>query len=101
LGFQKHQDAIDFQRCLIERLKGFGLKVHPVKTKLIRFGLFALKQYAERPSRGKPGTFDFLGFTHYIGKKFSGETVVKRKTKRTRQITQLKRIKLELRKPTA
>ena len=98
LGFQKHQDAIDFQCGLIERLKEFGLKVHPVKTKLIRFGLFALKQTAERPSRGKPGTFDFLGFAHYIGKKFSGEAVVKRKTKRTRQITQLKRIKLELRK---
>lgn len=98
LGFQKHQDAIDFQWGLIERLKGFGLKVHPVKTKLIRFGLFALKQYAERPSQGKPGAFDFLGFTHYIGKKFSGEAVVKRKTKRTRQITQLKRIKLKLRK---
>jgi len=98
LGFQKYQDAINFQRELIERLKCFGLKVHPVKTKLIRFGLFALKQYAERPSRGKPGTFDFLGFTHYIGKKFSGEAVVKRKTKRTKQISQLKRIKLELRK---
>ena len=76
----------------------FGLKVHPDKTKLIRFGRFALKQYSEKPSRGKPGTFDFLGFTHYLGKKFSGEVIVKRKTKRKRQISQLKRIKQELRK---
>ena len=55
-------------------------------------------QYRENPSRGKPGTFDFLGFTHYIGKKLSGEVIVKRKTKRNRQVTQLKRIKHELRK---
>ena len=98
LGFQKHQDAIDCQLALTQRLMCFGLKVHPEKTKLIRFGRFALQQYREKPSRGKPGTFDFLGFTHYIGKKFSGEVIVKRKTKRKRQISQLKRIKQELRK---
>lgn len=98
LGFQKHQDAIDCQRALTQRLLCFGLKVHPNKTKLIRFGRFAPTQYRENPSRGKPGTFDFLGFTHYIGKKLSGEVIVKRKTKRNRQITQLKRIKQALRK---
>ena len=89
LGFQKHQDACNFQRMLTQRLERFGLKIHPGKTKLNRFGLFALKQYAERPSRGKPGTFDFLGFTHYIGKKLLGEVVVKRNTKHKKQITQL------------
>lgn len=98
LGFQKHQDALDFQYGLTQRLLNFGLKIHPKKTKLIRFGRFALAQCRAKPSRVKPGTFGFLGFTHYIGKKLSGEVIVKRKTKRNRQIAQLKRIKLALRK---
>lgn len=98
LGVQKYQDAIDCQQRLTQRLLSFGLEIHPKKTKLIRFGRYALAQCQEKPSRGKPGTFNFLGFTHYIGKKLSGEVVVKRKTKRERQIAQLKRIMRELRK---
>jgi RNA-directed DNA polymerase len=96
LGFQKHQDALECLGSLVQRLGNFGLKVHPDKTKLIRFGRFALKQYAEKPSVGRPKTFNFLGFTHYLGRKQSGEVVVKRKTMRKRQISHLKRIKLEL-----
>jgi RNA-directed DNA polymerase len=98
LGFQKHQDALECLASLVQRLGDFGLKVHPDKTKLIRFGRFALKKYAEKPSVGRPKTFNFLGFTHYLGRKQSGEVVVKRKTMRKRQISHLKRIKLELRK---
>ena len=98
LGFQKYTDAVSCLNALTLRLDRFGLKVHPDKTKLIRFGRYALQQYAEKPSIGKPGTFDFLGFTHYIGRKRSGEVIVKRKTKRKRCIEQLKYIKQELRK---
>jgi|TARA_R110001583_G_scaffold22116_1_gene83187 RNA-directed DNA polymerase len=47
---------------------------------------------------GLTKTFNFLGFTHYLGRKQSGEVVVKRKMMRKRQISHLKRIKLELRK---
>jgi len=94
LGFQKYQDAIDCQQALNQRLLNFGLEIHPKKTKLIRFGSCALAQCQEKTSRGKLGTFDFLGFTHYIGKKLSREVVVKRKIKRKRQIAQLKRIML-------
>jgi hypothetical protein len=60
LGFQKHQDAIDCQRELSQRLLSFGLKIQPKKTKIIRFGRYAPAQFKEKPSRGKPGTFDFL-----------------------------------------
>ena len=98
LGFQKHIDAVNCLAALNKRLDKFGLKVHPDKTKLIRFGRYALQQSAEKESRGKPGTFDFLGFTHYMGRKLSGEVVMKRKTKRKRRIEQIKQIKLELRK---
>ena len=98
LGFQKYQDATTFLRLLKVRLGKFGLKVHQDKTKLLRFGRFAPMQCAEKPSRGRPGTFDFLGFTHYLGRKSNGDVTVIRKTKRGRIITQLKRIKVELRK---
>jgi RNA-directed DNA polymerase len=98
LGFQKHADAISCLQALTIRLDKFGLKVHPDKTKLLRFGRYALQQYAEKPSIGKPKTFDFLGFTHYIGRKRSGEVIVKRKTKRKKYMEQLKHIKQELRK---
>lgn len=98
LGFQKHADAEWFLHFLKERMAKFGLSVHPDKTRLVRFGRYALAQYAENPRRGKPGTFDFLGFTHYIGRKKSGEVVVKRKTKRSRMLNQLKELKAELRK---
>ncbi len=69
-----------------QRLLDYGLEIQPNKTKMIRFGLFSLAQCRAKSSRVKPGTFDFLGFTHYIGKKLSGEVIVKRKTKRDRQI---------------
>jgi group II intron reverse transcriptase/maturase len=98
LGFQKHVDAVTCLRALTTRLSKFGLAVHPNKTKLIRFGRFALKNYADKPSIGKPGTFDFLGFTHYIARKRNGEVVVKRKTRRKRKVAQLKYIKHQLRK---
>jgi RNA-directed DNA polymerase len=98
LGFQRHADAVSCLNALTLRLDKFGLKIHPDKTKLIRFGRYALQQYAEKPSIGKPDTFNFLGFTHYIGRKRSGEVIVKRKTKRKKAIEQLKHIKQELRK---
>ena len=98
LGFQKHIDAVNCLAALNKRLDKFGLKVHPDKTKLIRFGRYALQQCSEKAAKEKPGTFDFLGFTHYIGRKRSGEVIMKRKTKRKRRIEQIKQIKLELRK---
>ncbi|WP_267248791.1 hypothetical protein [Yersinia sp. Marseille-Q5920] len=62
------KDVLECLSALNQRLENFGLKVHPDQTRLVRFGRLALKQYEERPYRGKPGTVDFLGFTHYIGR---------------------------------
>lgn len=98
LGFQKHRDARECLEALKQRLDRFGLKVHPGKTRLLRFGRYALKQYRDRPELGKPGTFDFLGFTHYIGELHNGKVAVMRKTRRSRRIAQLKAIKQALRK---
>jgi RNA-directed DNA polymerase len=66
VGFEKKETAQQFLMHLRERLGKFGLSLHPDKTRLIEFGRFAPER---RRARGddKPGTFDFLGFTHCCG----------------------------------
>ncbi len=71
LGFQHEADAVRFRADLQRRLERFGLEVHREKTRLIRFGSHAASNRRER-GRGKPETFDFLGFTHICGKTRSG-----------------------------
>ena len=80
--FEAAEEAQRFQRELIERLGKFGLQVEPTKTKVLEFGREAV---GNARSRGeKPGTFDFLGFTHYCsrtrdGKRFRMKRVTARK----------------------
>ena len=45
-----------------------------------------------RPGEG-PGTFDFLGFTHYWGRSRKGNQVVKKQTAKDRFARSLRRIK--------
>ncbi|WP_409566479.1 reverse transcriptase domain-containing protein [Rhizobium leguminosarum] len=66
IGFQYEGEAQRFLQALRERLAQFGLQLHPEKTRLIRFGRYAVQQCRERGIR-KPETFDFLGFTHCCG----------------------------------
>jgi RNA-directed DNA polymerase len=82
---------------LHQRLKKFGLVVHPEKTKLIRFGRFA-KEQCERSKEGKPKTFDFLGFTHFCTTRQNGEFKLGRKTIRKRLVSQIKSVQHELRR---
>jgi len=60
IGCARQDDAEQVLQWLSERLGRFGLELHPEKTRLLDY---------RRPSRGHrgkgPGTFDFLGFTHY------------------------------------
>ena len=60
IGCARQDDAEQVMRWLGERLGEFGLALHPEKTRLLDY---------RRPHRdhcGKgPGTFDFLGFTHF------------------------------------
>lgn len=63
------------------RLKQAGLEFAEDKTRLIEFGRFAERD-RKRNNKGKPETFDFLGFTHYCGKNRNGKFCLKRKTSR-------------------
>jgi hypothetical protein len=56
-----------------ERLAKFGLELHPEKTRLIEFGRYAARDRQQR-GVGKPATFNFLGFTHYCGRRHKTDT---------------------------
>ena len=64
--FEWEYEAKVFRKKLEERFTKYGLELAEEKTKIIEFGRFA-KQNRERQGKGKPDTFDFLGFTFYCG----------------------------------
>lgn len=75
--FSDAEDACRVHEVLPKRFAKYGLTLHAIKTKLVDF---------RRPDQGesKPGTFDFLGFTHYWAKSRKGRWVPKQKTARDR-----------------
>jgi group II intron reverse transcriptase/maturase len=97
LGFQHREDAEKFLEQLQERVRKFGLELHPEKTRLIEFGRYAAERRAKR-GEGKPETFNFLGFTHICGKNHvTGYFQVLRKTIGKRMAAKLKQIRRKLR----
>ena len=87
--FTHEADAKRFQGALAERLSQFALKLEPSKTKLLCFGSQAKRHCAELGLKRSP-TFNFLGFTHYVGRSRRGRFVVGRKTQRERIAKKLK-----------
>jgi RNA-directed DNA polymerase len=86
LVFETREDAERVLKVLPKRFEKYGLTVHPEKTKLVSFKM---------PNDGgneKPGTFDFLGFTHYWARSRRGTWAIKRKTARARLERALKAI---------
>jgi RNA-directed DNA polymerase len=77
MGFQERADAERFLEELRERLRKFGLELHPDKTRLIVFGRKPENDWRWKGG-GKPGTFDFLGFTHSCGRNRKGYFTVRR-----------------------
>src|SRR6266581_931990 len=82
--FAMESDARRVMDVLPKRFGKYGLRLHPEKTRLIRF---------QRPRRGaspgrkdpeRPQSFDLLGFTHYWARSQKGNWVVKRKTASSR-----------------
>jgi group II intron reverse transcriptase/maturase len=97
VGVQHRADAERFLTELRERFAKFSLELHPEKTRLLEFGPFAADN-RRRAGKGKPETFDFLGFTHISGKKRSGRFTVVRQTIRKRLQAKLSAVKAELRR---
>ena len=95
VGFERKEDAEATLAALRERFNGYGLQLHPQKTRLIRFNRPRRRNGAAEP---KPETFDFLGFTHYWGVSRRGNTVVKVKTSGKRFTRTLKNLSEWVRK---
>jgi len=96
VGFQHREDAERFQSELRDRFATFGLELHPDKTRIVPFGPRVWTEW--RVGRGqKPGTFDFLGFTHFSGQTRRGAYALQRKTIRKRWQAKLREVKAELR----
>lgn len=90
--FADERDARRVAEVLPKRLARFGLRLHPEKTRQVRF---------RRPPAGSAGavpegtgTFVFLGFTHFWGKgRKRGSWVVKRKTAASRLTQSVSRVR--------
>ena len=88
--FEWEEDARRVMDVLPKRFGKYGLTLHPEKTRLLRF---------KRPRRrgggddDDPGSFDFLGFTHYWARSLVGTPIVMRKTMSKRLSRSLKQIR--------
>ena len=80
--FQRKGNAEQFMKELLpKRLEKFGLELAEEKTKLIKF---------DRNNPRNSKTFDFLGFTYYIGKSTKGFYIPKVKTSKKKYRDKLK-----------
>ena len=86
---QNKEDAEKILKSLRHRLEKFGLELSESKTKVVRFGRTANKNV----EGNKPGTFDFLGFTHYCDKSRKGYFKVGRKTSAKRYSQKIREMK--------
>jgi RNA-directed DNA polymerase len=79
------RDARRVEAVVGKRFGKYGLTLHEEKTRLVEF---------RRPRRGgsRPGSFDFLGFTHYWGASRKGNWVVQRKTAKGRLRRAIRRV---------
>jgi len=72
---QYKEDAERIKKALGKRLAKFKLQLNEEKTKLVSFDKEAAKQGVAQE------TFDFLGFTFYLGKSKTGRIIPKLKTR--------------------
>ena len=78
IGCTDREDAQKVWEMLTDRLKKFGLELSPEKSRLMEFGRRAYLE--EKKDGNRLGTFDFLGFTHYMTRSRRGGVRLGRKT---------------------
>lgn len=79
LCFGKQRDAQRVMDVLAPRFARYGLRLHPVKTKMVHF-----KPPRNPDDSSGNRSFDLLGFTHYWGKSRRGRWMIQRKTAKDR-----------------
>jgi len=93
--FQYRWEAERFYERLKHRMAHFGLSLAEDKCRLIEFGRFAESNRRQR-GKGKPETFDFLGFTHSCSKSRNGKFIVRRTTSRKKFAKKCKEVHMEI-----
>ena len=83
IGFTEDEDARRVRAVLPKRFGKYGLTIHPDKTRRVPFR--KPKGARKGPDSGGPGTFDFLGFTHFWARSRKGNWVLMRKTAASRR----------------
>lgn len=84
---QSERDARRVLKGLAKRLEKYGLKLNGEKTQLVSFSKKAYQQGVRQE------TFDFLGFTFYIGRSQKGFPIPKLKSDGKRLRVKLKRVR--------
>ena len=98
LGFPHRAEAEALREQWRERMRKFGLELHPEKTRWIECGRYA-EDHRKRRAEGQPETCDCLGFTHICGRTRKGNWfTVRRPTVKPRLRNQLQAVRQELRK---
>jgi hypothetical protein len=97
VGFEKLEEAEQFQEALRQRLAMFGLELNTEKTRLIECGRFA-RERRRKGGLGKPESCNVLGFTHICAKSRKGKFQMERRTIAQRFRTKLAESKAELRR---
>jgi group II intron reverse transcriptase/maturase len=83
IGCELESDAQRIMKAIPQRFAKYGLEINEDKTRMISFRR-PPKGYSRQANGSKPGTFSFLGFTHYWGKTKKGWYTIKWKTDRRR-----------------
>jgi len=76
---QYFDDAQYIEQAMQQRFAKFNLELNPEKTRIVDFGSKG-RGNVNQEGQHRPRTFDFLGFTHYLGKSLKGNWVLCRKT---------------------
>ena len=93
LVFSDRKEAERVLEALGQRCADYGLALHPEKTKLVPFRQPPRDPGGGGPDSGnRPGTFDFLGFTHYWATSRRGRWHVRRKTAKGRMRRAIKAV---------
>ena len=86
-------DAEKLMAVLPKRFGKYGLKLHPEKTRLVRFTKPPFKSPGTGGGEGGSATFDLLGFTHYWRRSFGNRAwVIQRKTASSRLSRSIRRV---------
>jgi hypothetical protein len=92
LVFETEEDARRVQDVLPKRFGKYGLRLHPDKTRLVRFAPPSSRPRPQQAETQRGRSFDLLGFTLYWGRSRKGRWVVMQKTARDRLRRSLRRV---------